>query len=58
MVKIRIKIDDNLLEQFKKVAAARYGDSEDFLGKAITETMRRHVEEVERMRAALKNHPT
>ncbi len=58
MVKIRIKVDDNLLEQFKKIAAARYEGSKDFLGKAITETMRQHVEEVERMRAALKNHPT
>ncbi len=58
MVKIRIKIDDNLLEQFKKVAAARYGDSGDFLGKAITEVMRQRVEEVERVRAALKDQPT
>ena len=58
MVKIRFKVDDDLLEQFKKLAAVRYKGSEDFLGKAITEVMRKRVEEVERTRAALKNHPT
>lgn len=47
MAVITISVDDEVYERFRKIAAEERNGKKGFLGSAITENMKRYVEEKE-----------